>query len=325
MLWHTDAKRWRWTLCCDGRVAGAANGRIWPDYYQAHHFNFYAPEKIEYGMGAIFPASQLALWCVDRRLEKAEWLAGDDYTIADIAAFPWSRTYETPGVDINDYPMSPHGERMMARPAVERGMKVGAELREDLSKIDPKEFNVGYLALKINPVSMKEKRVSIILIRPEPQGLSVKASAILIAGLPLMPCGLGDTVVVTHGHVDHACPGHKHVIATSETLAIMAVPISGENFTAKQTPLRYGESLDLGDVAHSYGAGAGHVLGSAQIVIDHNGQRVVVSGDYKRKPDPTCLPFKPTSCDVCNRSNFLPCLFSAIQILRVKLQNSWPH
>ena len=132
-------------------------------------------------------------------------------------------------------------------------------------------------------------------IRPEPQGLSVDTgnpdSRFAIDAL--RAC---DTVVVTHGHADHARPGHKHVIATPETLAIMAARY-GENFTAKQTPLGYGESLDLGDVTIRMEP-AGHVLGSAQIVIDHNGQRVVVSGDYKRKPDPTCLPFKPIPCDV---------------------------
>ncbi|MEK9860611.1 MAG: MBL fold metallo-hydrolase, partial [Alphaproteobacteria bacterium] len=105
-----------------------------------------------------------------------------------------------------------------------------------------------------------------------------------------------DRVVVTHGHADHARPGHSHVIATPETLAIMAARY-GENFTEKQTPLAYGESMVLGDVTIRMEP-AGHVLGAAQIVIDHGGKRVVVSGDYKRKSDPTCPPFKPVACDV---------------------------
>lgn len=117
-------------------------GGFGPMLGQAHHFNFYAPEKIEYGMKRYSAEANRLYGVLDRRLEKAEWLAGDDYTIADIAAFPWSRTYERQGVDINDYPhVAAWRERMMARPAVERGMKVGADLREDLSKIDPKEFN----------------------------------------------------------------------------------------------------------------------------------------------------------------------------------------
>jgi len=132
-------------------------------------------------------------------------------------------------------------------------------------------------------------------IKPEAAGLSVDTghqdSRFVIDALRK-----SDRVVVTHGHADHARPGHSHVIATPETLAIMAVRY-GENFTEKQTPLAYGESMVLGDVTIRMEP-AGHVLGAAQIVIDHGGKRVVVSGDYKRKSDPTCPPFKPVACDV---------------------------
>ena len=102
--------------------------------------------------------------------------------------------------------------------------------------------------------------------------------------------------VITHGHADHARPGHDHVIATPETLAIMAARY-GENFTKKQTPLAYGQPLQLGDVTITLQP-AGHVLGSAQIVIDHGGLRVIAAGDYKRKPDPTCAPFAVIPCDI---------------------------
>ena len=132
-------------------------------------------------------------------------------------------------------------------------------------------------------------------IRPEPAGLSVDTghadSRFVIDALRASP-----RVVVTHGHADHARPGHGEVIATPETLAIMAARY-GENFCQKRTPLGYGERLTMGDVEIRMEP-AGHVLGSAQIVIDHGGKRVVVSGDYKRKPDPTCVPFKPVACDV---------------------------
>ena len=132
-------------------------------------------------------------------------------------------------------------------------------------------------------------------IRPEQAGLTVKSrhpdSRFVIDALRA-----SDRVVVTHGHADHARPGHGEVIATPETLAIMAARY-GENFCQKRTPLRYGESLDMGDVTIRMEP-AGHVLGSAQIVIDHDGKRVVVSGDYKRKQDPTCAPFKSIPCDV---------------------------
>ena len=132
-------------------------------------------------------------------------------------------------------------------------------------------------------------------IKPEAAGLSVDTghqdSRFVIDALRK-----SDRVVVTHGHADHARPGHGHVIATPETLAIMATRY-GENFTEKQTPLVYGESMVLGDVTIRMEP-AGHVLGAAQIVIDHGGKRIVVSGDYKRKSDPTCPPFKPVACDV---------------------------
>jgi putative mRNA 3-end processing factor len=59
----------------------------------------------------------------------------------------------------------------------------------------------------------------------------------------------------------------------------------------------YGEVIRVGEVEVSF-VPAGHVLGSAQIVLDHKGERVVVSGDYKRRPDPTCAPFQPVPCDI---------------------------
>jgi putative mRNA 3-end processing factor len=99
--------------------------------------------------------------------------------------------------------------------------------------------------------------------------------------------------LVTHGHADHARSGHEQVWATPETLAIMECrygPQPGK-------PVRYGEPFRLGTVEISF-VPAGHVLGSAQIVLEHAGERIVVSGDYKRRPDPTCAPFEPVPCDV---------------------------
>lgn len=62
-------------------------------------------------------------------------------------------------------------------------------------------------------------------------------------------------------------------------------------------PVAYGEQLTMGEVGVRF-VPAGHVLGSAQIVLEHRGETVVVSGDYKRRPDPTCAPFEPVKCDV---------------------------
>ncbi len=102
--------------------------------------------------------------------------------------------------------------------------------------------------------------------------------------------------VITHGHGDHARPGHGAVLATQETLAIMRTRYDGDDGRSSQA-LAYGETVRLGDVSVELRP-AGHVLGSAQIVLAHGGKRVVVSGDYKRRRDPTCPPFEPVDCDV---------------------------
>jgi len=102
--------------------------------------------------------------------------------------------------------------------------------------------------------------------------------------------------VITHGHGDHARPGHRNALATPETLAIMRTRFQDMPDTAQQ-PLKYREAVQIGDVAVSL-VPAGHILGSAQAVLEHRGQRIVVSGDYKRRPDATCPPFEPVPCDV---------------------------
>ncbi len=102
--------------------------------------------------------------------------------------------------------------------------------------------------------------------------------------------------VITHGHGDHARPGHRKALATPETLAIMRTRFQDMPDTEQQ-PLKYGESVRIGDVDVGF-APAGHILGSAQAVLAYRGQRIVVSGDFKRRPDPTCPPFEPVPCDV---------------------------
>lgn len=102
--------------------------------------------------------------------------------------------------------------------------------------------------------------------------------------------------MVTHGHSDHARPGHGAVLATAPTLAIMRARL-GEQAGRRQQALAYGQRLTIGEVAVTLRP-AGHVLGSAQVVLEWRGSRVVVSGDFKRRPDPTCAPFEPVACDV---------------------------
>lgn len=105
-----------------------------------------------------------------------------------------------------------------------------------------------------------------------------------------------EKAVVTHGHADHARPGNHAVLATPETIAI-AQSRYGSNAGRSLQPLTYGESLKIGDVTIRF-LPAGHILGSAQILMEYRGQRIIVSGDYKRRSDPTCTPFEVTACDI---------------------------
>lgn len=102
--------------------------------------------------------------------------------------------------------------------------------------------------------------------------------------------------LITHGHTDHARPGHGSVLATHETIEIMKVRFgSGSAGSFESLPL--GSLQRIGDVEVRF-VPAGHILGSAQIVIEYQGQRVVYSGDYKRCTDPTCPPFEIVPCDL---------------------------
>ena len=125
-------------------------------------------------------------------------------------------------------------------------------------------------------------------IEPHPQGIYIRpADAWIDPSLP------ADRALITHGHADHARGGHAKVWATPETLAIMSLRYGPQ----QGVPVAYGESMRLGGVDISF-VPAGHVLGSAQIVLDHAGERVVVSEDYKRRADPTCACFQPVPCDI---------------------------
>ncbi|WP_033922572.1 ligase-associated DNA damage response exonuclease [Sphingomonas sp. 37zxx] len=125
-------------------------------------------------------------------------------------------------------------------------------------------------------------------IEPKPEGIYIPAADAWVDPSQSKPRAL-----VTHGHADHARGGHGAVWATPETLAIMDVRYGQQ----AGHPVAYGQKLRLGEVDISF-VPAGHVLGSAQIVLDHAGERVVVSGDYKRREDPTCAAFEPVKCDV---------------------------
>jgi len=127
-------------------------------------------------------------------------------------------------------------------------------------------------------------------IRAEPHGIHIRPADCWID--PSRPV---ERALVTHGHADHARGGHGETIATPATLAIMELRYQTREGA---TPVEYGETIRLpGGVDATY-IPAGHVLGSAQILLEHAGERVVVTGDYKRIADPTCPPFEVTRCDV---------------------------
>ena len=102
--------------------------------------------------------------------------------------------------------------------------------------------------------------------------------------------------VITHGHADHARAGHGAVLATPETIDILAERY-GLGFAEAQEAAAYGQPVNRDDVEVTL-VPAGHVLGSAQAVVRWKGLTMVVSGDYKRRRDPTCPAFEPVPCDV---------------------------
>lgn len=129
------------------------------------------------------------------------------------------------------------------------------------------------------------------LLAPRPAGLYCAAGDFYID--PVQPVV---RAVITHGHSDHARAGHGTVLATPATLAIMGERY-GRDFTGLPQSAKYGETTRVNGVDVTL-IPAGHVLGSAQAVVEHKGTRIVVSGDYKRRPDPTCAPFEVMPCDV---------------------------
>src|SRR5215218_5714173 len=119
-------------------------------------------------------------------------------------------------------------------------------------------------------------------LRVLPEGLCCVPGGFFVD--PVRPV---ERAVITHGHADHARPGHGAVLATAETLAIMRARMGSDAAGRSQQPIRFGESLMQGGV-RVWLRPAGHVLGSAQVCMEWRGARAVVSGDYKRQRDPTC-------------------------------------
>ncbi len=129
------------------------------------------------------------------------------------------------------------------------------------------------------------------LLIPTPRGLHCPPGDFFID--PVRPV---DRALITHGHSDHARAGHGSVLATAQTLAVMGARY-GAGFAGSTQAARPGDAIRIGGVTVSFHP-AGHVLGSAQIAVEAERLRIVVTGDYKREADPTCAPFELVPCDV---------------------------
>ncbi len=110
-------------------------GNVGPMLGQVHHFRTYAPDKIPYAIDRYTNEAQRLYGVIDSRLAEVPYLAGSDYSVADIATFPWLRSYERQGLDLNDFPHLKHWlERIAERPAVRRGIEALRGLRGELDE-----------------------------------------------------------------------------------------------------------------------------------------------------------------------------------------------
>src|SRR3954468_19420511 len=150
ILLYLAAKRARF-LPSDGRGRYTAlewlmfqMGGVGPMLGQAHHFRLYAPEKIPYAIDRYTNEARRLYGVMDRRLAKRKYIAGPEYTIADIAIFPWLRSWKNQGVDWNDYPhLKGWFDEIAARPAVQRGVEVLASKRKPLVDDQAREMLFG--------------------------------------------------------------------------------------------------------------------------------------------------------------------------------------
>jgi GSH-dependent disulfide-bond oxidoreductase len=119
-------------------------GSVGPMLGQTHHFRMYAPEKLEYAIERYSNEARRLYGVIDRRLSQSAWLGGTDYSIADIATFPWLRSWERQGIVLADYPrLQAWFNKIAERPAVQRGVKLMAELRRPITGDKEREVLFG--------------------------------------------------------------------------------------------------------------------------------------------------------------------------------------
>jgi GSH-dependent disulfide-bond oxidoreductase len=108
-------------------------GNIGPMLGQAHHFRIYAPEKIEYAVNRYTNEARRLYGVMDKRLANSTYIGGPEYGVADIAIFPWLRSWKNQGIAWADYPhLKGWFDEIAARPAVQRGVEVLAHARRPL-------------------------------------------------------------------------------------------------------------------------------------------------------------------------------------------------
>ena len=119
-------------------------GGVGPMLGQAHHFRMYAPEKVPYAIDRYSNEARRLYAVIDKRLAKSEWLGGAEYSIADIATFPWLRSWQNQGVVLEEYPhLKRWFDAVSERPAVQRGVKVLADLRKPVTDDKAREILFG--------------------------------------------------------------------------------------------------------------------------------------------------------------------------------------
>jgi GST-like protein len=119
-------------------------GGVGPMLGQAHHFRIYAPEKIEYAINRYTNEAKRLYGVIDKRLSQSAYLAGEEYTIADIATFPWLRSWKNQGIELADYPhLQRWFDEIAARPAVQRGVEVLANTHKPLTDDKAREILFG--------------------------------------------------------------------------------------------------------------------------------------------------------------------------------------
>ena len=119
-------------------------GGVGPMLGQAHHFRIYAPEKIEYAVNRYTNEAKRLYGVINKRLAVRTYIAGKDYSIADIAIFPWLRSWKNQGVEMSDYPhLKGWFDEIAARPAVQRGVAVLENRRKPLLDDQAREVLFG--------------------------------------------------------------------------------------------------------------------------------------------------------------------------------------